>query len=313
MEKIELGKTGIMVTPICFGAWEVGGEPFFKTTDKEQSIKAINTALDIGINFIDTAPIYGFGRSEEILGEALGPRRRDVVLATKCGIVWEKKEMKSIRIDDSRKTIEADIERSLERLKTDYIDLYQVHWPEKDMKTPMEETIGTLESLKEKGKIRAYGVSNFNRELLESTLPHGTVSTLQNRYSILWHDKQEPEFEFCRENSVSFMAYTPLHRGLLTDSFEKNFKKDENMVVQNIGKEKDHESDTEKARTLFRIAQDNNVSLSNLALNYTIRHTGVDIALVGSKNPAHVGELSDVFSFTLSEKDIDAIQKVIDS
>ncbi|TET37965.1 MAG: aldo/keto reductase [Planctomycetota bacterium] len=313
MEKIELGKTGIMVTPICFGAWEIGGEPFFKSTDKSQAVKAINTALDIGINFIDTAPIYGFGRSEEILGEALEGKRKDVVLATKCGIVWEKKVTKSIRIDDSRKVIEADVERSLERLQTDYIDLYQVHWPEKDMKTPMEETIGALESLKEKGKIRAYGVSNFSRELLESTLPHGSVSTVQNQFSIVRDDKQDAEFEFCKEHGLSFMAYSPLNRGLLTDKFEKNFKEDENMVVRDMSNADTFESEQTKARTLYEIARDNNISLSNLALNYTLNHTGIDITIVGSKTPAHVEELKNVFSFTLNDKTVGMIEKVINS
>jgi aryl-alcohol dehydrogenase-like predicted oxidoreductase len=311
MERIKLGNTGLEVTPVCFGAWEIGGEPFFSTPDKGTVNRVLGAVLDAGINFIDTAPVYGFGRSEELLGEFLGTRRKEIVLATKCGITWDKPELGGIKTINSREVIRRDVENSLRRLRTDCVDVLQVHWPEKNGGTPISETIETLEELKEEGKCRFYGVSNFSRGLLEETLPHGKVSTLQNRFSIVYRDRQEAEFEFCREHGVSFLAYSPLHRGLLTDNFQADLNASENWAVRDIGSENDYETAREKAGKLYEIAREHDTSLASLALNFTIRHTRVDVAIVGSKNPAHVRELAGVLEFDIKPEDAKRINGII--
>ena len=130
MEYRQLGKSDLNVSVIGYGAWGIGGEPFWSTEGEESSIRSIEKAIDMGINFYDTAPVYGFGYSEELLGRALQSKRKDVIIATKCGLVWEKEELKSIGKRATRESILEEIDLSLKRLRTDYIDLYQVHWPD---------------------------------------------------------------------------------------------------------------------------------------------------------------------------------------
>ena len=303
MEKTRLAKTELYVSPICYGTWEIGGMPFFQTPERDKAIRAIHAALDIGINFIDTAPVYGFGRSEELLGQAISGR--EVVLATKCGLYWEGNDVDSININNSPQFIRKDLEGSLKRLKRESIDLYQVHWPEFENKTPLEETIGALEQLKHEGKIRCYGVSNFSSEQLKEAMLYGDISTLQNRYSILMGHTDE--IALCDGHGIAFMAYSPLHRGLLTNQFDNNFSESQDPMVRRISEEKDYEINRAKARELNRIAKSHGVSLPNLVLNYMIRHTQVKIPIVGSKNPLHITELGKVLDINIEPDEIRGI------
>lgn len=311
MKKITLGRTRLKVTPICFGTWEIGGMPFFQTPNKKLALKAINSALDVGINFIDTAPVYGFGRAEKLIGEAIRSRRTELILATKCGLFWKDNSIESTFINNSANAIKKNIEESLERLGTDYIDLYQVHWPEKIPKTPIKELIETLEDLQIEGKIRYYGISNFSKSNLEEALLYGSVSTSQNQYSIINSSDSADIIKFCHEKGIAFLAYSPLHRGVLTNTFNKNFSISNDPMVRKISQKDNFKSNISKAAKLYEIAQDYDISLSNLVLNYTLTITGVDVTIVGSKNPTHITDLENVFSFSIKPKDVKKIEVII--
>lgn len=300
MEKIRLGKTELYVSPICYGTWEIGGMPFFQTPDRDVSIRAIHAALDVGINFIDTAPVYGFGRSEELLGQALFGR--EVVVATKCGLYWTSNDIDSIDVNNSPQFIRNDLEGSLKRLKREHIDLYQVHWPEFVKRTPLEDTINVLEQLKHEGKIRYYGVSNFSADQLKEAMLYGDISTLQNRYSVLMGHPEE--ITLCQNTGTAFMAYSPLHRGLLTDRFLNDFSESQDQVVRRISEEQDYEANRRKAEELSEIAKSHGVSLPNLVLSYMVNHTSVNIAIVGSKNIAHIADLEKAFDTKVEPDEI---------
>ena len=224
----KLGSTGIDVSVVGFGAWAIGGW-MWGGTDEEQAVQAIHAALDHGINLIDTAPAYGYGRSEAIIARAIEGRREKAVLATKCGLIWDGKEgefffhadrsgitahrsetsvYKCLRPDSIRK----ELDRSLTRLKTTYIDLYQTHWQEST--TPITDTMATLLKLKEQGKIRAIGVSNANLDQLKA---YGPVNSDQEKYSMLDREiERNGNLDYCCRQNIAVLAYSPLANGLLT-------------------------------------------------------------------------------------------------
>ena len=168
MEYRMLGDSDLNVSVIGFGAWGIGGSPFWSNEGDAVSARAIMKAYDLGVNFFDTAPVYGFGHSEELLGKTLKPFRDKVVYATKCGLRWKKKSLGSITKNTTRRSILEEIDQSLKRLDTDYIDLYQVHWP--DIETSQEETMGTLLEIQEQGKVKVIGVSNYSVEQMETII-----------------------------------------------------------------------------------------------------------------------------------------------
>ena len=222
MEYRKLGNSDLEVSVIGFGAWGIGGAPFWTHEGDASSEKAIRKSVDLGINFFDTAPVYGFGHSESIVGKALKSVRDQVLLATKCGLVWDKEKLSSIRKDCSRKSILKEIDLSLKRLGTDCIDLYQVHWP--DEKTQHEETMEALLHIQEKGKIRYIGVSNYSREQVEESMRYATLVSLQPEYSLLQRSIEKVTVPFCLENNIGIIAYSPLASGVLTGKYNKETK-----------------------------------------------------------------------------------------
>jgi len=225
MEYRQIGNTDIRASSIALGAWAIGGGPWWGPADDEESIRTIHAALDAGINLIDTAPLYGYGRSEEVLGKALKGRRDQAVIATKCGL-WHQDERgspffeqdgfkvtRSLRPD----TIRIEIEDSLKRLGVDCIDLYQTHWPavEPDQ-TPIADTMACLLELKDQGKIRAIGASNVSTADMDAYRAVGALSVCQPRYSMLDRTAEAELLPYCLENQVSTLAYSPLEQGLLT-------------------------------------------------------------------------------------------------
>jgi methylglyoxal reductase len=226
MKYIPLGPSNINGSVIGLGTWVLGGGPLWgQETNDNESIQAIHAALDAGINLIDTAPAYGWGRSEEVLGKAIRGRRDAVVLATKCGMWWDdergsfftelagKKVWRSLRPD----TILIEIERSLRRLGTDCIDLYQTHWPAMPPdQTPIADTMATLLKLKDQGKIRAIGVCNVSPAELKEHLAHGPVASDQFRYSMLSREPEKDILPLCAQRRVATLTYMSLEQGLLT-------------------------------------------------------------------------------------------------
>ncbi|CAH1208120.1 NADH-specific methylglyoxal reductase [Paenibacillus plantiphilus] len=233
MEHMEIGRSGIKASVITLGAMGIGGGFRYPDTDDQESIRTIHAALDAGINMIDTAPVYGFGHSEEIIGKALKGRRDSVVLSTKCGLWWGDDEGTyrftwdghAVKRNLSSRTIRIEVEESLRRLNTDYIDVYYTHNPAMPpFNTPIEETIGTLMDLKKEGKIVTIGASNCDPHHIKSYLELGEVSIVQRRYNMLANDVEDEILPLCEANGISFHAYSPLANGLLTGKFGRDYQ-----------------------------------------------------------------------------------------
>ncbi len=290
MEYRKLGSSDLNVSVIGFGAWGIGGAPFWSSEGDNMSVKSIQKAYDNGINFFDTAPVYGFGLSEQLIGKALKPVRDKVILATKCGLRWEKEQLGSILKNATRESILEEIDQSLERLDTDYIDLYQVHWP--DGKTPHEETMKTLLEIQKQGKIRHIGVSNYSVEQMQACLKVGPLVSLQPEYSLLQRLIEKEKVPFCLIHDIGIIAYSPLASGVLTGKYDRNTKfkdwRSKGIIgqftgeafVKNIGK-------VERLKT---IAESEKKTCGEMAVNWVIHQPGVASALVGVKNDRQVEE-----------------------
>jgi aryl-alcohol dehydrogenase-like predicted oxidoreductase len=214
-----LGTSGLRVSLLGYGGWALG-KTGWPDVDEKQARETVELCLAQGVTFFDTAPVYGFGRSERLLGDTLAPARKDVIIATKCGLVWNERGL--IRHDLSREAIVRGLEESLKRLKTDYIDLYQIHWP--DRRTPLAETLETLKSFQRQGYIRHIGVSNFNVALLRTALTMADIVAAQNLYNLLERDAEQELLPFCRQQGIGFLCYSPLAQGLLAGKIGKEFR-----------------------------------------------------------------------------------------
>ena len=190
----------LKVSVIGYGAWGIGGAPFWSNEGDNKSIESIKISYENGINFFDTAPVYGFGHSEKLIGKALKPVRNKVILATKCGLRWGKESLSSLRKDTSRKSILDEIDQSLRRLDTDWIDLYQVHWP--DVETSQKETIETLLEIQKLGKIRYIGVSNYSAEQIKESLKYVKITSLQPEFSLLAREIEKDTVPLCLEKEM---------------------------------------------------------------------------------------------------------------
>jgi methylglyoxal reductase len=230
MEKMMIG--GRETTKLALGTWAIGGGPRWGDGDDRESINTIREAVDKGIELIDTARFYGYGHSEEIVGKALKGIRDKVMLATKCGLVWDGRpgsdffnlEGVQVRKNLSGESIKRELEESLGRLGTDHVDIYITHWQSVEpYYTPVEETMETLLKLKEEGKILSIGISNATPEILEEYLKYGRVDLVQEKFSILNRAKLESFKEVCMANGIAFQAYSPLELGLLTGKFTGSY------------------------------------------------------------------------------------------
>jgi len=206
MKYRKLGRTDLEVSTVCMGCWSIIGDDTWGPQDEADSLAAIEAALDVGVTFFDTAEGYGRGQSEELLGRTLGGRRRDVIIASKV----------SARTYDAA-TVREHCERSLKRLGTDVIDLYQIHWPRKDM--DMGDALAAMQALVDAGKVRAVGVSNFGRSFLTEAVAIDGVASNQLCYSLLWRAIEHEVQPICAANDVSIICYSPLSQGLLTGKF----------------------------------------------------------------------------------------------
>lgn len=328
MKYKELGKSGIKASVVGFGAWAIGGWMWGGAEEKD-AIDAIRTAFDNGINLIDTAPVYGFGRSEEIVGKAIKGIRDKVVLATKCGLVWDKEAGSFHFFSDGRVirkdrgeikvfkylapfSIRKEIEQSLIRLGTDYIDLYQTHW--QDPTTPIEETMNELLKLKKEGKIRAIGVSNATTFQMDEYRRIGEIDSDQEGYSMLDRKKELDNLPYCKKNNIAFLAYSPLARGLLTGkiSVDKEFPEGDHR--------KDHPLFTVENRVkvqnmlseLKPFTEKYNITFTQLAIAWVLHQDGCTHALAGARNPEQVLENAKAGDIEFSIDDLKEMRKIIE-
>jgi methylglyoxal reductase len=323
MDLRPLGPGGPRASAVAFGAWALGGWRW-GGTDERTSIDALRAGLDAGINFIDTAPAYGFGRGEEIVGKALEGRRERALIATKCGLVWDEtkgvfffaSDDKGRKEDGPRRIhkylgaerIRKDLEASLKRLRTDYVDLLLSHW--QDPTTPIEETRDCFEALKKEGKIRAYGACNATVSDLER---YRSPAADQERYSMLDRKLEKSNLPWCRERGVAVLAYSPLEHGLLTGKIDagRAFKEGDlrlghpNFTPDSLAR---------VGRLLERlrpIADGHRASLSQIVIAWTIAQPGVTHALVGARTPEQARENARAGDLRLSPADLAAVDAAL--
>ena len=275
--------------------------------DDQETTLAVRTAFDEGINTFDTAELYGNGHSERILGNALKGLRDKVIYSTKV----------SPRHLSYPLVIKA-CHRSLKNLKTDYIDLYQIHWPSGSWgtkKIPIEETMDAMNKLKEVGKIREIGVSNFSKHQIEEASLHGNVQSLQPPYSIFWRHIEKNEMPYCIENSISILAYSSMAQGFLTGKFKEGhtFEKEDHRSKNRLFGQNLFRRVQKALEKLHSVAERNNITLAQLALCWVVSHANT-CAIAGARNSEQVFENSKAVDVSLSSEDlveIDSISKLV--
>lgn len=305
MRTRKLGNNGPELTVVGFGAWAIGGpwEFGWGPVDDSASVNAIRRAIDLGINWIDTAAVYGLGHSEEMVARALEGTRDKVFIATKCGMVWD--GGKKVRVHLGPDSIRTEIENSLRRLNTDYIDLYQFHWP--DPLTPVEESWAVMLKLKEEGKVRFVGVSNFDVPLLKRCTALGTVQSLQPPYNLLKREVEREILPYCLENGIGVVAYSPMMSGLLSGKFDIDRvarddwrRKDEMFQEPRLSKEIVF---IEKLRP---IAAKYGKTVGQLSIAWVNMNPAVTSSIVGARN---IPQVEDNFGADF-EIDKDDLQKI---
>lgn len=320
MKLRKLGNSDIKVTPIAFGAWVIGGW-MWGGTGEQTAIKAVQAAVDLGMTTIDTAPVYGLGRSEELIGKALtGVPRDSYQILTKYGLNWESGDG-TFYFDSedndgnpleiykwaSKKRVKKECEDSLRRLKTDYIDLLQIHWP--DPATPVSETMEAVSELIEEGKVRAAGVCNYNVDQVEEALKTISLASNQVPYSMINRGIEKDVMPQAIENGMHILPYSPLQRGLLSGKIKpghtfsgydtrkgSKFFTDENIKRVNALLEK-----------IKPIAETHNATLAQLVLNWTSNQKGIGCVLSGARNAEQVKDNVKAMDFSLSGDELNVI------
>ncbi|MBN1299122.1 MAG: aldo/keto reductase [Actinobacteria bacterium] len=321
-----LGTSGLRVSAVALGTWAIGGI-FWGGTDEIEAEKAIRASIENGINFIDTAPAYGFGLAEKIISRIIKNKRGSVVIATKCGLVWGKKYEflhykfpvagKNETIDVYRNlkkdSINKEIRESLLRLGTDYIDLYITHWP--DPNTSSEETMEALNELKEKGLIRAIGLSNVNVDLLDDFSKHGIIDADQEQYSVIDTGLEDKILPWCRQNNTALLAYSPLAMGLLTGKLDpsRKFTTDDARLL--FGGDRFKPEKIKAANELLKkyigpSADKHKCTIGNIIIAYFIQQEQV-IALRGARNEIQAAENAKAGEITLDEEDNNAVKEFL--
>ncbi len=306
MELRALGTSGVKITPVIMGTWQAGKD-MWVGIDDSQTTKAIRAAFESGITTVDTAAIYGDGHSERIVGNALSDVRGRVVYATKVF---------SNQLEYSQ-VVEA-CHRSLKNLKTDYLDLYQIHWPSGSWGSeivPIEETMRAMTDLKQQGKIKAIGVSNFSRTELEEAAVYGRIDSLQPPYSLFWRQVEGDAMPYCVDNNITILAYSPLAQGLLTGKFgpDHKFAKGDHRSKNRLFKPKNYQRVQQALSRLSTIADRHEVSLAQIALAWVIAQPRT-CAIAGARNAEQVLDNAKAVEVTLSSDDlaeIDAIGRAV--
>ncbi len=313
MKKQKLGYSDLNLSTVGLGTWAIGGIWKFgwgPQNDKE-SIAAIRHALELGINWIDTAPAYGLGHSEEVVGKAIKELSNTPIIATKCSMVWNKD--KNIYNCLKKESICSEVEASLRRLKIDVIDLYQIHWPNPD--EDIEEAWAAIADLVKEGKIRYAGVSNFSIEQLKRIQPIHPVTSLQPPYSMLVRDVENELLEYCLANNIGVIVYSPMQKGLLTGKFSReriqNLPQDDHRRGDPHFQEPELSANFELVESLRTIAQKNSKTVAQLAIAWVLRRPEVTAAIVGARHPSQIEETVVAGDWVLSREDIVAIDRLL--
>jgi aryl-alcohol dehydrogenase-like predicted oxidoreductase len=304
------------LTVVGLGTWAIGGEWQYGwgPQDDDDSTAAIHRALDLGMNWIDTAPAYGLGHSEEIVGRAIAGVRDEVFVATKCGLVWHEGET-SVYGRLTAESVRREAEDSLRRLGVDVIDLYQIHWPNPDAQ--IEEGWSAIADLIREGKVRYGGVSNFSVAQLERIQPIHPVASLQPPYNMLRRGIEEDVLSYCAENGIGVIVYSPMQSGLLTGKYDRarieelpdgDWRKRSSYFT-----EPQLSANLELVEGLQAIAERNGRTLPQLAIAWTLRRQEVTAAIVGARRPSQIEETARAADWQISDEDLAEIDVLLEA
>ncbi|WP_421611627.1 aldo/keto reductase [Agrobacterium tumefaciens] len=306
-----IGRSGISASAVGLGTWAIGGW-MWGGTDERQSIAAIQASIDAGISLIDTAPAYGMGLAETIVGKAIAGRRDKVVLVTKCGLVWHVNEGAYFFHQDGKPvhrylgaaSIRHEVEESLKRLGTDYIDHYVTHW--QDATTPIAETVETLVRLKDEGKIRSIGASNVSPEDLVAYIATGALGAIQEEYSMVRRDIETTLLPLCRTSAVSVLSYSSLALGLLSGKVgpERVFAGDDQRKGNPRFSQANREKIARLTRRLEPVAKAHGASIAQVVIAWTIAQPGITFSLCGARDPAQAVENAAAARLRLAENEL---------
>jgi aryl-alcohol dehydrogenase-like predicted oxidoreductase len=310
IERVAIPGTKLAPTRIALGTWAIGGW-MWGGSDDQESIRTILSALDRGITIIDTAPVYGFGHSEEIVGQALAEsgRRRNVVIATKVGLDW--RDGKPFR-NGSKARIKKEIDDSLRRLRTDVIDIYQVHWP--DLNTPIEETAQALAELHRAGKIRAIGVSNFSPAQMDAFRAAAPLHTAQPPHNLFEREAEKDVLPYCRDKNIATLAYGSLCRGLLAGAMKADaiFTGDDLRRNDPKFRAPRFQQYLGAVERLDKFARDNyGKRVLHLAVRWVLDQQPLSIALWGARRPEQLDPVSEVMGWKLDADALDEIDRIV--
>ncbi|MEO6815262.1 MAG: aldo/keto reductase [Edaphobacter sp.] len=298
----------MQLSPIGFGAWAIGGGDWafsWGPQDDSDSIEAIHKAIDLGVNWIDTAAVYGLGHSEEVVGKALKSASQKPYVFTKCAMVWDEKR----EITNSLKQIRREVEESLRRLQVEAIDLYQIHWPKPD--EDLEEGWTTMADLQREGKVRWIGVSNFSVSQMERAAKIAPITSNQPPYSMINRTVEAEILPYCQKNNIGVLNYAPMHSGMLTGAMSKErvaaFPEDDFRRRAKNYQEPQLSRNLAIADFLKSIATRHNVAAGVIAIAWTLHHSAITAAIVGGRNSKQVEGVAPALNFRLSEAEYDEI------
>ena len=316
MNTIKIGKSDINTPFMAMGTWAIGGGTAWGENDDKLSVRTIDEAIDCGITWFDTAPVYNLGHSEEVVGKALKGKRHNVLISTKCGLEWDYEtpvfhkvmEGRNVYRDLSAKGIRKNLEDSLRRLQTDYIDIYYTHSQTPDFALyPLEETVGVLTELKKEGKIRAIGASNVTEDIIKGYCSLGQLDVIQEKYSILDSHIRSELAQVCEENKVSIQAYSPLEQGLLTGKVKADVK-----LAKGDVRNRNRFFSPENLPKVMRLLEHwkplclkYNCTMSNLVIACTAKTIDGLHVLCGARKPEQIRDNSGALLLTLEQSDID--------
>ncbi|RWP05294.1 aldo/keto reductase [Mesorhizobium sp.] len=313
-----IGKSGVVASAVGLGTWAIGGW-MWGGTDEAESIAAIQASIDAGVSLIDTAPAYGLGRSEEIVGKAIKGRRNRAVIASKCGLNWHSKKGNHFFDQDGTPVnrylgadgIAYEVEQSLRRLGTDYIDLYITHW--QDPTTPIAETMEALERLKSAGKIRAIGASNLNAAELQQYVAAGQLDAIQERYSMLDREIEQTLLPIARQHQVAALSYSSLALGLLSGAIDpaREFSGDDQRKDNPRFSQANRRKVAALKHALTPVAEVHQASMAQIVIAWTLAQPGITFALCGARNATQALDNARAGEILLSTAELGAIDAAV--
>ena len=313
MQTRKLGFSDLKLTTVGLGTWAIGGPWQFGwgPQDDDEAIAAILTALDKGINWIDTAPVYGLGHSEQLVGKALKQTSQKSFIATKCGLLWDEQNQMVNYL--KAESIREECHESLNRLGVEAIDLYQMHWPRPD--EDIEQAWEEMAKLADEDKVRYLGVSNFNLGQIKRVQKIHPVASLQPPYSMIHRELEEELLGYCEKNNIGIIAYSPIARGLLTGKFSQ-----ERLAALSLDDHRRSSADFHDPQftatlllvnQLRPIAERNGKTLAQLAISWVLRRSEITAAIVGARNPDQIVETTAAADWRLSNEDTEEIERLL--